>query len=50
MTDIRAIRRYPNPAALRPWPFPAFEEAIMACLAAHPEDRPTAKELATSLP
>ncbi|MGH3936548.1 MAG: hypothetical protein ACRDS1_16480, partial [Pseudonocardiaceae bacterium] len=50
LTDICAIRRHADPAALRPWPFPAFEEAVMACLAADPENRPTAKELATSLP
>ncbi|MGH3977248.1 MAG: hypothetical protein ACRDS9_28630, partial [Pseudonocardiaceae bacterium] len=50
LTDICALRRHPDPAAVRPWPFPAFEEAVMACLAADPEDRPTAKELATSLP
>ncbi|MGH3888830.1 MAG: protein kinase domain-containing protein [Pseudonocardiaceae bacterium] len=50
LTDICALHRHPDPAALRPWPFPAFEEAVMACLAADPQDRPTAKELATSLP
>ncbi|MGR3935310.1 protein kinase domain-containing protein [Streptomyces sp. BRA346] len=31
---------------VRPWPFPAFEEAITACLSADPADRPTAEELA----
>ncbi|WP_030593019.1 protein kinase domain-containing protein [Streptomyces anulatus] len=30
---------------VRPWPFPAFEKAITACLAPDPADRPTAKEL-----
>ncbi|MFJ4866006.1 hypothetical protein [Streptomyces sp. NPDC088748] len=30
---------------VRPWPFPAFEDAITACLAPDPADRPTAKEL-----
>ncbi|MEW2275892.1 protein kinase [Streptomyces griseofuscus] len=30
---------------VRPWPFPAFEAAITACLAPDPDDRPTAKEL-----
>lgn len=30
---------------VRPWPFPEFEDAITACLAADPADRPTAKEL-----
>jgi len=33
----------------RPWLFPAFEDAIAACLATDPVGRPTAKELATSL-
>ncbi|MFC8536780.1 protein kinase [Streptomyces sp. NPDC057249] len=32
----------------RPWPFPAFEDTITACLAPDPADRPTAKELTTS--
>jgi serine/threonine protein kinase len=48
LADIAAVRR--APATARPWPFPAFEDAVMACLAADPADRPTAKELATSLP
>jgi hypothetical protein len=48
LADIAAGRR-PDPAAVRPWPFSAFEEAVMACLAADPDERPTAKELATSL-
>ncbi|MFJ2025578.1 hypothetical protein ACIODW_17500 [Streptomyces sp. NPDC087897] len=30
---------------VRPWPFPEFEDAISACLAPDPADRPTAKEL-----
>ncbi|WP_328549191.1 protein kinase domain-containing protein [Streptomyces platensis] len=33
---------------VRPWPFPEFEDAITACLAPDPADRPTAKELAAS--
>ncbi|MEV6808918.1 protein kinase [Streptomyces sp. NPDC051129] len=33
---------------VRPWPFPAFENAITACLAPDPADRPTAKELTTA--
>ncbi|MFD5067596.1 hypothetical protein ACFWNC_06565 [Streptomyces sp. NPDC058369] len=33
---------------VRPWAFPAFEEAITACLAPDPADRPTAKELTTA--
>ncbi|AXG78262.1 protein kinase domain-containing protein [Streptomyces paludis] len=32
----------------RPWPFPEFEDAITACLAPDPADRPTAKELTTA--
>ncbi|WP_328900613.1 protein kinase [Streptomyces sp. NBC_00441] len=32
----------------RPWPFPAFEDTITACLAPDPADRPTAKELTTA--
>ncbi|KOU46996.1 hypothetical protein ADK56_27530 [Streptomyces sp. MMG1522] len=30
---------------VRPWPFPGFEDAVTACLAPDPADRPTAKEL-----
>ncbi|MGR8007505.1 protein kinase domain-containing protein [Streptomyces hypolithicus] len=30
---------------VRPWPFPEFEDAVTACLAPDPADRPTAKEL-----
>ncbi|NEE38541.1 hypothetical protein G3M53_75765 [Streptomyces sp. SID7982] len=30
---------------VRPWPFPEFGDAITACLAPDPADRPTAKEL-----
>ncbi|MGH3755774.1 MAG: protein kinase domain-containing protein [Pseudonocardiaceae bacterium] len=48
LADIAAARR-PDPTAVRPWPFPAFEDAVMACLAADPDKRPTAKELATTL-
>lgn len=33
---------------VRPWPFPAFEDTITACLAPDPSDRPTAKELTTA--
>ncbi len=33
---------------VRPCPFPAFEDAITACLALDPSDRPTAKELSTA--
>ncbi|MFJ3164378.1 protein kinase domain-containing protein [Streptomyces kanasensis] len=33
---------------IRPWPFPGFEDAITACLAPDPADRPTAKELTTA--
>ncbi|MCX0244350.1 protein kinase domain-containing protein [Streptomyces drozdowiczii] len=33
---------------VRPWLFPAFEDAITACLAADPSDRPTAEELTTA--
>lgn len=33
---------------VRPWPFPEFEDAITACLAPDPADRPTAKELTTA--
>ncbi len=33
---------------VRPWPFPAFEDTITACLAPDPADRPTAKELTTA--
>lgn len=33
---------------VRPWPFPAFEDTITACLAPNPADRPTAKELTTA--
>jgi serine/threonine protein kinase len=47
LADIAALRR--TPLAARPWPFPAFEEIVMACLAAEPGDRPTAKQLAAEL-
>lgn len=33
---------------VRPWPFPAFEDTITACLAPDPADRPTARQLATA--
>ncbi|MET7802456.1 protein kinase domain-containing protein [Streptomyces decoyicus] len=33
---------------VRPWPFPEFEDAVTACLAPDPADRPTAKELTTA--
>ncbi|WP_151775691.1 hypothetical protein [Streptomyces abyssomicinicus] len=58
---MRALRgRRPRPAGkltviargtttalrgVRPWPFPASEDAITACLAPDPADRPTPKEL-----
>ncbi|MGW2276750.1 protein kinase domain-containing protein [Streptomyces sp. NPDC001770] len=32
-------------SGVRPWLFPEFEDAIAACLAPDPTDRPTAKEL-----
>lgn len=47
LTDIAALRR--TPASARPWPFPALEDVLQACLAADPDARPTAKELAASL-
>lgn len=47
LADIAAVRR--APAAARPWPFPEFEEAVMACMAVDPDARPTAKELAAGL-
>ncbi|WP_165966809.1 protein kinase [Actinomadura sp. 7K507] len=47
LADIAAIRR--TPASARPWPFPEFEELLMACLASDPADRPTAKELIASV-
>ncbi|MFD9812883.1 hypothetical protein [Streptomyces sp. NPDC059080] len=34
-------------ADARPWPFPAFEKLITACLAADPDRRPAAAEVAT---
>ncbi|MGW2491942.1 protein kinase domain-containing protein [Streptomyces sp. NPDC001606] len=34
---------------VRPWPFPEFEEAVTACLAPAPEDRPTAAAVADML-
>ncbi|MFI2757539.1 hypothetical protein ACH5A3_01475 [Streptomyces echinatus] len=34
---------------VRPWPFPEFEEAIVACLSPEPQDRPTAAALAALL-
>jgi serine/threonine protein kinase len=48
LADIAAVRR--TAASARPWPFPAFEDIMMACLATDPDDRPTAKELCASLP
>lgn len=47
LADIAALRRA-DPAAA-PWPFPVFEEVVMACLAADPADRPTARQLAVAL-
>lgn len=34
---------------VRPWPFPEFEEAVTACLAPSPQDRPSGAELAVLL-
>jgi serine/threonine protein kinase len=48
MAAIAAVRRTPTSA--RPWTFPAFTDAVMACLSAEPADRPTAKELGAGLP
>ncbi len=50
LEKLRAISRgTTSPLSdLRPWSFPAFEEAITACLAPVPADRPTAGELADS--
>ncbi|MCQ8829722.1 hypothetical protein [Streptomyces malaysiensis] len=36
-------------ALARPWPFPAFEEALMACLHPDPDKRPTSGELTALL-
>ncbi|MGW5695210.1 protein kinase domain-containing protein [Streptomyces asiaticus] len=36
-------------ALVRPWPFPAFEEALMACLHPDPHKRPTSGELTALL-
>ncbi|MEU0842032.1 protein kinase [Streptomyces sp. NPDC005962] len=50
MEKLRAIAKGSTTALgdVRPWSFPAFEDAITACLSADPADRPTAQELATS--
>jgi serine/threonine protein kinase len=48
LASIAAIRR--TLATARPWPFPAFTDLVMACLAADPADRPTTRELAAGLP
>ncbi|WP_024756048.1 protein kinase domain-containing protein [Streptomyces exfoliatus] len=36
-------------SGLRPWPFPALENVVTACLAPDPEDRPTAAAVADIL-
>ncbi|MFD7505603.1 hypothetical protein [Streptomyces sp. NPDC059850] len=50
MDKLRAIAKGGATAVgeVRPWPFPAFEEAIPACLSQDSADRPTAQELATA--
>ncbi|MGP4003572.1 protein kinase domain-containing protein [Streptomyces sp. 8N706] len=50
MEKLRAIAKGSTTAisAVRPWPFPALEQAITACLSTDPADRPTAEELAAS--
>ncbi|MBA9005939.1 protein kinase domain-containing protein [Thermomonospora cellulosilytica] len=49
LADVAAARRA-DLTSTRPWPFPQLEELIMACLAADPGSRPTAKELASRFP
>ncbi|OIJ95449.1 protein kinase domain-containing protein [Streptomyces colonosanans] len=50
LQKLRAIAKGGTTAIgdVRPWPFSAFEAAIMACLSADPADRPTAEELAAA--
>ncbi|MFD8085213.1 lipopolysaccharide kinase InaA family protein [Kitasatospora sp. NPDC059722] len=48
LADIAAGRSH-DIAALRPWPFPAFENALLAGLAHDPGLRPSAHSLARSL-
>jgi tRNA A-37 threonylcarbamoyl transferase component Bud32 len=40
LKDIAAAGRL-DPSVARPWPFKEFEEAVMACMATDPRDRPT---------
>lgn len=50
MDKLRAIAKGSTTAIsdVRPWPFPAFEHVITACLSPDPADRPTAQELAAA--
>jgi serine/threonine protein kinase len=48
LKDIAAAGR-PDPSAARPWPFKELEEAVIACIATDPCDRPTAEHVATAL-
>lgn len=48
LQDIAAAGRL-DPSAARPWPFTEFEEAVMACMATDPRERPTAEHVATAL-
>jgi tRNA A-37 threonylcarbamoyl transferase component Bud32 len=48
LKDIAAAGRL-DPSVARPWPFKEFEEAVMACMATDPRDRPTAEHVATAL-
>jgi serine/threonine protein kinase len=47
LKDIAAVQRAPS--AVRPWPFAELEDAVMACMATDPGDRPTAEQLAAAL-
>jgi serine/threonine protein kinase len=44
LADTAAGRRY-DVAAVRPWPFPAFEDVLRAALAHDPGQRPSARTL-----
>ncbi|WP_406209402.1 hypothetical protein OH807_38700 [Kitasatospora sp. NBC_01560] len=48
LADTTASRRH-DIAAVRPWAFPAFEDALRAGLAHDPGQRPSARSLARSL-